>query len=155
MILVGGIGNVLLGDDGFGVEVVRRLAQRPSVGVKVVDFGIRGMDLVYALLEPWDAVILVDAARRGREPGTLYVIEPSAGEACSGIEPHRVDPVRVLQTARAMGGQLDHLRVVGCEPLSITGDDEELSMELSAPVAAAVQPAVELVESLVAEARDA
>src|SRR5438270_10803156 len=78
-VLVAGIGNIFLGDDAFGVEVAQRLAQRPlPAGVRVVDFGIRGLDLTYALLDGQDAVILVDATLRGGPPGTLYVIEPEA-----------------------------------------------------------------------------
>jgi hydrogenase maturation protease len=154
MILVAGIGNVLLGDDGFGVEVARRLAARQPAGAKVVDFGIRGLDLAYALLEPYDAAILVDAAPRGREPGTLYVLEPAQATA-SGMQMHGVDPVQVLASAKAMGARLGKVRVVGCEPRSIAGSDDELSMELSPEVARAVDPAVELVESLIAELTDA
>ena len=81
-ILIAGIGNIFLGDDAFGVEVARRLVRRrlPD-GVRVVDFGIRGLDLTYALLDGYEAVILVDAAPRGGPPGTLYVLEPPAGRS--------------------------------------------------------------------------
>jgi hydrogenase maturation protease len=151
MILVAGIGNMLLGDDGFGVEVVRRLGARARAGVRVVDFGIRGLDLAYALLEPWDAVVLIDAARGQRAPGTLWVVEPQVGDSDAGLELHGVDPVRVLQTARALGAPPTPLRVVCCEPATVVEDDDSLSMELSAQVAAAVDPAVALVESLIAE----
>lgn len=156
MILVAGVGNVLLGDDGFGVEVVRRLRERPPPGAKVVDFGIRGLDLAYALCERWDAVILVDAARRGRRPGTLTVLDPSGGPGPQGPGParlplHDVDPVSVLQTARALGAPTTPMRVVACEPERVVDATEELTATLSAPVAAAVGPALELVESLVKE----
>jgi hydrogenase maturation protease len=151
VILVAGIGNVLLGDDGFGVEVARRLALRAPALAKVVDFGIRGLDLAYALLEPWDAVIFVDAAQGRKAPGTLWVVEPVGSDGPAGIELHGVDPVRVLQTARTMGAPPRTLRVVCCEPAALVGAGESLSMELSAPVAAAVEPAVALVESLIAE----
>src|ERR1700734_1751902 len=88
-ILIAGIGNIFLGDDAFGSEVARRLAARPMPdGVKVVDFGIRGFDLTYALLDGSDATILVDATPRGGPPGTLYVIEPDPGEA---REPEEAD----------------------------------------------------------------
>ena len=155
MILVAGIGNVLLGDDGFGVAVVQRLRAQPLEGARAFDFGIRGLDLAYALLDPWDAAILVDATPRGRPPGTLYVIEPNEVEPAGALSMHGADPVAVLRSARAMGSTVKTLRVVGCEPLTVPADDEELSMALSAPVAAAVQPALELIASLVKELADA
>lgn len=149
-ILVAGVGNVLLGDDGFGVEVAQRLAVRPLPdGVRVVDFGIRGMDLAYALLAGFDAAIVVDAVSRGGAPGTLYVLEPRVGpEHEGGPDTHAMHPARVLALAGAMGGAVATMRLVGCEPGPI--DLDELSMGLSAPVAAAVEPAVALVESIVA-----
>ena len=102
-VLVAGIGNIFLGDDAFGVEVVRALA-RCSLpdAVCVKDFGIRGFDLAYALLDPWEMVILVDALPRGGAPGTLYTLEPdlsTMGDPASSdmaINPHGMDPVRVL-----------------------------------------------------------
>jgi len=145
-ILVAGIGNIFLGDDAFGVEVLRRLSQRSlPEGVRAVDFGIRGVDLTYALLEPWDAVIFVDAASRGADPGTLYVLEPQAGGPPS-IEAHSMDPARVLSLARELGGIPRTLRVVGCEPAVI-----EEGIGLSPEVAAAVDPAVARIEELVRE----
>jgi len=150
-VLVAGIGNVFLGDDGFGVEVVRRLAARPLPdGVRVVDFGIRGLDLTYALLDGYELAILVDAAARGATPGTLYLLEPQlpAG-AVAVLETHGMDPVKVLGLAQALGGTLPALRVVGCEPATLGGD--EGAMGLSVPVAAAVDGAIALVESLVLE----
>src|SRR5438552_8768464 len=109
-LLIAGIGNVFLGDDAFGVEVAQRLAQRAlPEAVRVVDFGIRGLDLTYALLDGYEAVILVDETPRGGPPGTLYVLEPArgapleAGEAEVSIEMHSMDPVRVLRLAAAMG----------------------------------------------------
>ena len=151
-ILIAGIGNLLRGDDGFGCEVARRLAQRPQrEGVTVIDFGIRGFDLTYALLEPWQAVILVDATPRGRAPGTLYVLEPTiaGGDGGALAETHGMNPLRVLAVARSMGGVIERLRVVGCEPQTL-GDEDEPSMELSAPVAAAVEPALQLIDELLA-----
>jgi hydrogenase maturation protease len=151
-ILVAGIGNVLLGDDGFGVEVARRLAAKPLPdGVKVRDFGIRGMDLAYALLDGYDAAVLVDIARRGGPPGTLYVIEPVADEdgapSDANPEPHSMHPARVMAFVEALGGTPAPLRLVACEPVEM--DEDELVMGLSAPVAAAVEPAAALVESVV------
>ena len=145
-ILVAGIGNLFLGGDGFGVEVLRRLAQRSlPEGVRAVDFGIRGVDLTYALLEPWDAVIFVDATARGAAPGTLYVLEPRPTGPPS-IEAHAMDPARVLSLARELGEVPRTLRVVGCEPAAI---DEGIG--LSPRVAAAVDPALDRIESLVRE----
>lgn len=149
--LVAGVGNVFLGDDGFGVEVVRRLAERPArEDVSVVDFGIRGFDLTYALLE-YERVILVDAAPRGGTPGTLYVIEPDlaglgdAG-ACAALG-HGLVPARALAMAQAMGARLRYVRVVGCEPARVH-DGDEIAVGLSPPVAGAVDGAVALVEDL-------
>jgi hydrogenase maturation protease len=153
-VLVAGIGNVLLADDGFGVEVARRLAERElPLGVKVADFGIRGMDLAYELQEDYDAAVLVDAVPRGEPPGTLYVIEPDLdGDGGDGLDPHGMSPVRVLGLARVLGTLPPRILVVGCEPAVVMGPgDEELVMELSAPVRAAVEEAVGLVESLLGE----
>ncbi|MBA2637518.1 MAG: hydrogenase maturation protease [Solirubrobacterales bacterium] len=149
-ILVAGIGNVFLADDAFGVEVARRLAQRElPAGVKVADFGIRGMDLAYELQEDYDAAVLVDAVPRGRAPGTLYVIEPDLEHAEPVLDAHAMDPVRVLGLARALGTLPPRVLVVGCEPATgVRLDDEELVMGLSPPVAAAMDGAVELVESV-------
>jgi len=153
-ILVAGIGNIFLGDDGFGVEVARRLAERHlHAGVRVVDFGIRGMDLVYALLEDHDAVIFVDAAPRGEPPGTLYLIEPHIeqdGEVTFAT--HGMDPVKVIKLARALGARPARTYLVACEPAVLGGeDDEDVLVELSAPVRAAVDEAVKMVESLVGD----
>ncbi len=153
-ILVAGIGNTFLGDDGFGVEAARRLAERElPAGVDVVDFGIRAMDLVYALGEDYDAAVFIDAVPRGEEPGTLYVIEPEVDEDAVSLDTHAMDPVKVLRLAREIGPVPERLRVVGCEPLTrMSGDTtEELVGELSAPVAAALDQAVGLVESTVTE----
>ncbi len=156
-ILIAGVGNIFLGDDAFGVEVVRRLAQRTlPEQVRVVDFGIRGLDLTYALLDGYETVLMVDAAPRGGSPGTLYVLEPDApappgpGEAAPMIETHGMDPVKVLRLAAAMGGTVGRLLVVGCEPAP-ADDVEEMQTGLSEPVRAAVDEAVGLIESLVAK----
>src|SRR6185369_15085580 len=102
MILVAGIGNIFLGDDAFGCEVVQRLSRRPQPeGVRVIDFGIRGLDLVYALLKNNDAVILIDATARGGQPGTLYVIDPEIPEDVhAALETHEMNPMHVLAVAR-------------------------------------------------------
>lgn len=152
-VLVAGVGNVFLGDDGFGVEVVRRLAGRIThPGVDVVDFGIRGMDLAYALQRDYQAVIFVDAAQRGEPPGTLTVVAvdlPDAEQAT--VETHGMDPVRVLRLAQQLGRVPERVLVVCCEPATVpSGElDEDLLMELSEPVRGVLPAAVEIVESLV------
>jgi hydrogenase maturation protease len=157
-ILIAGIGNIFFGDDGFGVEVVRRLMPRSwPKGVRVVDFGIRGLDLAYELLENYDAVILVDAMPHGSQPGTLYLLEPElddAGQSIPGeamLDPHSLDPWKVLQMTKSLGGELRRLYVVGCEPHPPNMDD--LEMELSVPVRAAVDEAALVIESLVEKIR--
>jgi hydrogenase maturation protease len=152
-ILVAGIGNIFLGDDAFGVEVVRRLAdlQLPE-SVRVVDFGIRGFDLAYALQDGYETTILVDACPHGEAPGTLYVIEPDlkalddpdAPQAV--VEAHAMNPINVLRMARAMNIEIKNVLLVGCEPETLGG--EEGQMGLSAAVEAAVHHAVKLVESI-------
>lgn len=152
-ILVAGIGNVFLGDDGFGVEAVNRLATRAlPAGVEVVDYGIRGMDLAYALGDEWDAAVLVDAVPRGERPGTLFLIEPELDLEGVVPEAHGMDPVKVLALARQLGELPPRVLVVGCEPLTqMSPDDEELLGELSEPVRAALDEAVQMIESLLAE----
>ncbi len=153
-ILVAGIGNIFLGDDAFGCEVVKRLNERlwPD-NVRVVDFGIRGFDLAYALLDGYDVTIFVDATPRGNEPGTLYTIEPEveAIERLDGqgamVETHGMNPMKVLSMVKSMGGKFKKILLVGCEPA--TFGPEEGQMGLSAPVEAAVDPAADVVESLV------
>jgi hydrogenase maturation protease len=151
-ILVAGVGNVFLGDDAFGIEVAQRLARRPLPdGVRVVDFGIRGLDLAYALLDGYEAAILVDAVPRGGRPGTLYVLEPAPSEdVAPAVEGHNLDPAAVLRLAAAMGGRVGRLLVLGCEPTPLDAADE-MRMGLSEPVQAAVDEAIPLVESLVGQ----
>jgi hydrogenase maturation protease len=152
-VLVAGIGNVFLGDDGWGVALAERLAQRvlPD-GAEVVDYGIRGMDLAYALGEAWDAVVLLDATPRGEPPGTVYVIEAEVDEGALAVETHGMDPVKVLAMARALGARLPRTYVVGCEPLTrMTGDEEEVVATLSEPVRAALGEAERLAMSLLGE----
>jgi hydrogenase maturation protease len=151
-ILVAGVGNIFLGDDGFGVEVALALSrQQLPEGVSVKDFGIRGFDLAYALLDPWDAVIIVDALPRGQAAGTLYVVEPdlAAASAETAINPHGMDPVRVLNLAASQGTISAQVLVVGCEPQDF-GDELEGRMGLSAPVEAAVEEAAKMVLELAA-----
>ena len=154
-ILVAGIGNIFKGDDAFGVEVVQRLAQSPLPdGVKVVDFGIRGIDLTYALLDGYDAAILVDTARRGAAPGTVSIIAAdrhSASTVAPGdlfLEPHDLDPAKVLRVVEALGGGCQRILLVACEPGTF-GDEETGAMGLSPCVATAVDEAIKAVERLV------
>ncbi len=153
-ILIAGVGNIFLGDDAFGSEVARRLLQRQlPEEVRVVDFGIRGLDLTYALLDGYETVILVDATSRGGLPGTLYVIEPEKGdleESCDPLlEMHSMDPVKVLRLAAAMGALVERLLLVGCEPARCE-ETEDMALGLSPPVQAAVDEAVPFIEALVA-----
>ncbi len=153
-ILVAGVGNVFLGDDGWGVALAARLAEREQPhGVEVADFGIRGMDLAYAIQDGYDAVVLLDATPRGQAPGTLYVIEPDLQDAQGPLDAHGMDPVRVLALARALGAQtLPRTLVVGCEPRTrMSAADEQLLVELSEPVRASLEEAVAVVEQLLGE----
>jgi hydrogenase maturation protease len=148
-ILIAGIGNIFLGDDAFGVEVVRRLPAFPE-NVTVRDFGIRSYDLAYALLDGYDATILIDAAPRGETPGTLYVIEPELDDAePAAIDAHAMNPVSVLRMARSLGQVTGRILLVACEPGDLGG--EEGCMGLSAEVAAVVDAAVARTERLVGE----
>jgi len=123
--------------------------------VRVIDFGIRGFDLAYALLDGYEVTIFVDATPRGGEPGTLYTIEPDLGELANMqaqpamVDTHGMNPMKVLAMVKAMGGEFKRILLVGCEPETL-GPEEGL-MGLSQPVEAAVGEAVRLVESLVAE----
>ncbi len=165
-VLIACIGNIFMGDDGFGVEVARRLKSRTvkqyPAGVEVVDFGIRGMDLAYILLDDYDMLVLVDAVPRGGPPGTLYLIEPKltdigpeqgAEAGRVALDTHSMDPVKVLAFARTLGARPIHTLLVGCEPTPIDGgaDYVEMQMGLSAPVQAAVDKAVKMIDTLVEE----
>jgi hydrogenase maturation protease len=154
-ILIAGIGNIFLGDDAFGVDVAQALQMRElPEGVTVKDFGIRGFDLAYALLDPWDTVILVDAMPRGETPGTLYAIEPNMEaigcptNPAATMDPHSMDPVRVLTLAASIGTITTCVLVVGCEPQDF-GEELEGRMGLSAPVRAAIDEACDMVLQLV------
>lgn len=151
-VLVAGIGNVFLGDDGFGVAVADRLARRElPAGVHVEDFGIRGMDLSYALAD-YDIAVFVDATPRGQAPGTLYVIEADPQAEGAVPEAHGMDPVKVLALAQELGRMPSRVIVVGCEPATVmTGEEEDIVVELSEPVRAAVEEAVRVVDDLLAE----
>ncbi|GHB55983.1 peptidase M52 [Streptomyces cirratus] len=151
--LVAGIGNVFLGDDGFGVETVRRLAEHALPGhVEAVDFGVRGVHLAYQLLDGYDTLVLVDATARGGAPGTLYLIEVEGAGAITGgavLDGHHMSPdavLALLDTLCAGTGGTPPRRtlVVGCEPQTV-----EEGIGLSDPVAAAVPEAVRMLLELV------
>jgi hydrogenase maturation protease len=153
-ILVAGIGNVFLGDDGFGVEVAARIAKEGLQGpVRVADFGIRGLDLAYAMQSGYEIVILIDAYPSGQEPGTISVVEldlhdgSAESRAKSFVEPHAMNPIKVLSMAASMDGPLKRVLLVGCEPA--TFGDEEGKMGLSDPVETAVEEATWVVSNLV------
>lgn len=152
-VLVAGVGNIFMGDDGFGVEVVKRLAGRGlPEGVEVVDFGIRGLDLAYTLQDDYEAVIFVDALPRGEEPGTVYLVEPEIeDDGVVSLDTHGMDPVKVIKLSRALGAPSTRTLVVGCEPqVILSGEDyDDMLMELSDPVETGVEEAVKMVESLV------
>ncbi|MDP7735807.1 hydrogenase maturation protease [Mycobacterium paragordonae] len=151
-ILVAGIGNIFLGDDGFGSEVARQLvvAAGTEIGcddVRVVDYGIGGMHLAYDLLEEWDTLVLVDAIPSRGAPGALHVFQADHDSDChaTGLDAHSMDPQTVFASLRALGGTPPYTVIVGCEAGSV-----EEHLGLSEPVAAAVPRAVGAVQRLVA-----
>ncbi|BBX19768.1 peptidase M52 [Mycolicibacterium duvalii] len=147
-ILVAGIGNIFLGDDGFGPEVMRHVgAGLDGIGVRGVDYGIRGMHLAYDLLDGWDALVLVDAIPDQGSPGRLRVFEADheSGFLPTGLDAHAMDPGAVFASLRALGGSPPRTVVVGCEVAEISA-----RIGLSAPVAAAVPEALRAVRRAVA-----
>ena len=155
-ILVACIGNIFHGDDAFGVEAAKLLATRdlPS-NVRLVDYGIRGFDLAFALVDGSDVTVFVDAMQRGEPPGTIYVFEPDLSDLGGAetnaalIDTHGLNPLKVLSMAKGMGAVFGKLLVVGCEPATFGG--EYGAMGLSPAVEAAIEPAVERIERLIAE----
>jgi len=151
-ILIAGVGNVLRGDDGFGVHAARALASKtlPS-GVRVAELGISGLALVHEILDGCDACIIVDAVRRGGQPGTLYVLRPREFGPPTALQQeidlHTTEPGRALALAKAWGARPKQVYVVACEPQQT----EELSEQLSDAVEAAVQPTITAVFRLVEE----
>jgi len=153
-ILVAGIGNIFLGDDGFGVEVVGRMNGRALPdGVSVADYGIRGVHLAYELLDGYDALILIDAMPMGQAPGTVAIFEPDLLAGVDGddgpgpaMDAHSMSPAVVVATLASLGGEVGRVLVVGCEPSVI-----EEGIGLSAPVSAAVDSAVEAVHAALTE----
>jgi len=146
--LVAGIGNIFNGDDGFGSEVAQRLVALPSRdGVRVEDYGIRGVHLAYELLEGYDLLVLVDALSRGDAPGTVYVLEPDVDlDEVPPLDSHQMDPRAVLGMVAELGGEIGRVLVVGCEPA-----DMGEGIGLSPAVAAAVDGAVRLVGEITSQ----
>jgi hydrogenase maturation protease len=151
-ILVAGVGNLFLGDDAFGVEVVQQLLRSETpLAARVMDAGIRGVHLAYELLDGYDALVLVDAMAHGEVPGTVSIFERSwsdeegdrRGRAAGSA--HDLDPESVLALLEQLGGRVERIFTVGCEPAEIC---ERIG--LSASVAAAVPPAARAVRDLVA-----
>lgn len=150
-ILVAGIGNIFLGDDGFGSEVVRHAAIPPDdPSVRVTDYGIRGMHLAYDLLEGWGTLVLVDAVPSRGSPGTLHVFqaEHESTSSTTGLDAHSMDPAAVFASLRALGGTPPYTVILGCEAGSV-----EDGIGLTEPVANAVPRAVRAVEEIVAALR--
>jgi len=147
--LVAGFGNILLGDDGFGVEVIRRLEREGSLpdNTELIDVGIGGFDFVLRLMDGYDRVVVVDAVRRRERPGTLHVFRPAPTDVVldtgERLDPHFAEPARAMIMARQMSCLPDDVTVVGCEVLSC-----ELGVGLSEPVEAAVREAMDRVKSL-------
>lgn len=153
-LLVAGVGNIFLADDAFGPEVMRALQDRPlPTAVRARDFGIRGLDLAYELLDGYDVAVLVDTAARGHRPGTLTLVEPEPPDGtASGAPPeaHGMDPAKVLALAAHLGdGPLPRVLVLACEPQVLPRDDEDIVPGISAPVREAVGRAVTALHTLV------
>ncbi|MCS0604862.1 hydrogenase maturation protease [Streptomyces sp. LP11] len=150
-LLVAGVGNIFLGDDAFGPEVIRALAERPlPPGVRVRDYGIRGMDLAYDLLAGCATAVLVDAAERGHAPGTLTLIEAEPPQGTVAPEAHGMDPAKVLALATHLGDEpLPRVLVLACEPELLPSGDADVLPDLSTPVRDAVGRAVDALHRLV------
>ena len=149
-ILVAGVGNIFLGDDGFGCEVARRLlgvGHSFPEGVRVEDYGIRGLHLALEIANGYDLVILIDTVSQGDAPGTITVLEIDTASEGGGVpDAHDMNPQNVIDLLVDLGGNLDRMLIVGCEPYSL---DENLG--LSAPLEAVVDKAVGVVQELIEE----
>ncbi|MGI8413972.1 MAG: hydrogenase maturation protease [Solirubrobacteraceae bacterium] len=147
-VLIAGVGNAWLRDDGFGGEVARRLEQRElPPNVSVMDVGTGGLDLAYEVMRGYDALVILDVSRQGGEPGTLYVMEPEENSVQASIEdgeainPHSMDPQTVLRFVKSAGAWPARVIVIACEPANV----EEMGWGLSEQVAQAVERAIDLV----------
>lgn len=153
-ILVAGIGNIFHGDDAFGVRVAQLLLKHGTPEhVRVLDIGIRAIDLAFALLDRYDLVILIDAVQRGGTPGTLYTIQigsediPEINSQSLIVNSHSLDPVRVLSLAKSMGARLDNIVLIACEPEILDCTDTG-QIGLSQVVEAAISPAIDTIRAL-------
>jgi hydrogenase maturation protease len=154
-VLVAGVGNIFLTDDGFGSEVVRRMAgEQLPAGVEMVDFGIRGVHLAYQLLDGYDVLVVVDAAPRGHVPGTVSLLEVDPADVADSaravsdgeaplVDAHGLEPAAILSMLGSLGGTVARVVVVACEPASV-----EEGIGLTEPVQAAVPRAIEMVREL-------
>jgi hydrogenase maturation protease len=144
--LIAGFGNVLRGDDGFGVEVVRRLGERglASESVELLDVGTGGIRLAQELMSPFDRLIIVDATTRGGVPGSVYTLAVDEVRPTREIDMHTTVPSRALEVAQALGPLPPEIYLVGCEPASV----DELTTDLSPVVEAAVDRAIQEIEAL-------
>lgn len=146
--LIAGFGNVLRGDDGFGVAVIQRLAEETwGDGVEILEVGTGGIRLAQQLLDSYDRLIIVDAMARGEPPGTVYVRRVESVDPVGEVDLHLAVPARALSLAQALGALPGEIYLVGCEPCEV----DELTTDLSPPVQAAVDAAVERVHRLVAD----
>lgn len=145
-ILVAGVGNIFFGDDAFGSAVLQRLAREPMDGVRLEDFGIRGLHLAYELLDGYAAAVIVDAVSRGGAPGSIYVIEPSEPIEATSPDAHRMDLGSVFGFLKLLGGEPPPITIVGCEPESV---DE--GADMSAVVSDAVDAALPVVRRVAAQ----
>ena len=151
-ILIAGIGNIFFGDDAFGCEVAQQLIREPLPdGVRAFDYGIRSYDLAYAMLEPNDAVILIDAVPRGEVAGTVFLLELDINKldnaGIESVNAHTMNPVAVMQLVRSLGGSPRKLYLIGCEPAVL--ETEELG--LSEKVRSAVPLALDMIRELISK----
>ena len=155
-ILLAGIGNIFFGDDAFGCEVAQQLMREPlPPGVRACDYGIRSYDLAYAMLEPNDAVVLLDAVPRGEEPGTVFLLELDINKldkaGIESVNAHAMNPVAVLQLVRSLGGFPREIYLIGCEPAVLETDELGLSEKVRAAVPLALEMIRELIGKLLHE----
>jgi hydrogenase maturation protease len=153
-ILIAAFGNELRGDDGFGIAVLRQLEARPTLGapgaeVRLLEVGTGGIQLAQELLSPWDRLIIIDAVNKGSPPGTVHVMKVEDVPEAREIDVHLAVPARALSVAKALHALPSETFLVGCEPVDV----DELTMELSEAVRAAVPIAACHVEALMKASR--
>jgi hydrogenase maturation protease len=154
-ILVAGIGNAWMRDDGFGGEVAKLLEARELPdGVRVMDFGSGGLDLAYEVMRGYDALILIDVSRQGEKPGTLYVMEANPEDVDGQVEdgqmldPHGMDPETVLRFVKYVGGWPGRVFVVACEPEIVEDVGFGLSDAVSGSLGRAADVVLETIDEL-------